>query len=155
MSEIYRQAEQLLNEVFAASRFDLRASYLKTDDQSGIVIEFDGSDAPLLRSESGELLDSLESLVNQIFARSLHSGERIVCDVAGFRALREAELRAMAHHAAQRVRASGLPFTFGTMNANERRVIHLSLANEADLVTESVGEGRERRLRVTPKSVSS
>jgi predicted RNA-binding protein Jag len=38
------------------------------------------------------------------------------------------------------------------MEASERRVIHLSLANEDDLVTESIGEGNSRRLRVAPKT---
>jgi spoIIIJ-associated protein len=154
MSEVHQQAEELLNEVFAASGFDLRASQLEVDSQTRII-EVDGSDAPLLRNESGELLDSLESLINQIFSRSLPSGERIVCDVGGFRALREAELRAMARHAAERVRTSGLPFTFGAMNANERRVIHVSLADEADLSTESVGEGSARRLMISKKSATT
>ena len=153
MNEVYQQAEELLNDVFVASGFDLRATQLDVDSHR--IIEVDGSDAPLLRNESGELLDSLESLINQIFSRSLHSGERIVCDVGGFRALREAELRAMARHAAERVRTSGLPFTFGAMNANERRVIHVSLADEADLSTESIGEGNARRLMVSKKATTT
>jgi len=57
----------------------------------------------------------------------------------------------MADHAARQVRATSSPFVFGPMDASERRVIHLSLADEADLVTESVGEGHARRLRVAPK----
>ncbi len=154
MNEVYQQVEELLNGVFAASGFDLRATQLDVDGQTRFI-EVEGSDAPLLRNESGELLDSLESLVNQIFSRSLRAGERIVCDVGGFRALREAELRAMARHAAERVRTSGLPFTFGAMNANERRVIHVSLADEADLSTESVGEGSARRLMISKKAATA
>jgi len=60
-------------------------------------------------------------------------------------------LRAMAEHAARQVRTTSSPFLFGPMDASERRVIHLSLAEEADLVTESVGEGHARRLRVALK----
>jgi spoIIIJ-associated protein len=57
----------------------------------------------------------------------------------------------MARHAANRVRSTGVPFTFGPMEANERRVIHLTLAEESDLHTESVGEGAARRLKVSLK----
>ena len=57
----------------------------------------------------------------------------------------------MARHAAERVRKTGLAFTFGAMNANERRVIHTALAAEEDLHTESVGEGSARRLKVSFK----
>ncbi|MBD0326792.1 MAG: hypothetical protein ICV68_10185, partial [Pyrinomonadaceae bacterium] len=74
-----------------------------------------------------------------------------VCDVQNFRATREAELRAMARHAAERVRTTRTPFTFGPMNSNERRIIHTSLAEEADLHTESIGEGSARRLKVSLK----
>jgi spoIIIJ-associated protein len=63
-------------------------------------------------------------------------------------------LRAMARHAAQSVRKSGLAFTFGPMIANERRVIHLALSTEEDLHTESVGEGAARRLKVSLKDSS-
>ena len=150
MDETCRQAESFLNEVFAGSDLDIRATATKTED--GCAVEFSGADAPLLRSEGGELLDAVEHLVNQIYGRRLAQHERIVCDVRGFRAMRVAELRAMAQHAAERVRSSRTAFTFGPMDASERRVIHLTLANEPDLRTESVGEGNARRLKVSLKS---
>jgi len=58
----------------------------------------------------------------------------------------------MAQHAARQVRTTSSAFVFGPMEANERRVIHLTLADEADLHTESIGEGNARRLRVSPRS---
>jgi spoIIIJ-associated protein len=61
----------------------------------------------------------------------------------------------MAEHAARQVRATSSAFVFGPMESSERRVIHLSLAAEADLVTESIGEGNGRRLRVTLKAVAA
>src|SRR5437660_9303144 len=102
--------------------------------------------------ECVEQFAALEHFVNQAFARGLSEGERFVCDVDSFRAMRETELRAMARHAADRVRSTGLPFFFGPMNAGERRVIHLTLADEDDLFTESVGEGNARRLKVSQKN---
>jgi spoIIIJ-associated protein len=150
MNESCDRAETFLNSVFESSGLELRASGSVTDD--GCVLDLDGEDAPLLRSEGGELLGALEHLVNQAFGRSLPHGKRFVCDVGDYRATRELELRAMARHAADRVRSSRSPFTFGPMDASERRVIHLTLADEADLHTESVGDGHERRLKVSLKS---
>src|SRR6185503_8838609 len=97
-------------------------------------------------------LDALQQILNQAFGRDLPKGQRIICDADNFRAAREGELRAMAQHAARQVRATSSPFVFGPMDSNERRVIHLSLAEEADLHTESIGEGNARRLRVTLKA---
>jgi spoIIIJ-associated protein len=149
MKEEYGQAEQFLNDIFRTAGFELRAQ--ANEDDGGCVLNIDGADAPLVRSEGGELLDALEHFVNQSFGRGLSEGERFTCDVDNFRSLRETELRAMARHAADRVRSTSVPFFFGPMSAGERRVIHLSLAEETDLFTESVGEGNARRLKVSLK----
>jgi spoIIIJ-associated protein len=153
MNETCVQSQDFLNAVFDGSALSLRAAIGETPD--GCLLNIDGADATFLLNEGGELLEALQHLVNQAFGRTLPKGERIVCDVEDFRATREAELRAMARHAAERVRASGVPFTFAPMNSNERRVIHLSLAEESDLYTESIGEGSERRLKVSLKPSSN
>ncbi|MGB9180522.1 MAG: R3H domain-containing nucleic acid-binding protein [Pyrinomonadaceae bacterium] len=149
MNEACTQANDFLNDVFEGVGFDLRTSV--GEAESGCLLNIEGADASLLLNEGGELLEALQHLLNQIHGRALPKGERIVCDVDNFRSTREAELRATARHAAGRVRATGMAFTFGPMLANERRVIHLSLAEDEDLYTESVGEGNARRLRVSLK----
>jgi spoIIIJ-associated protein len=148
MKESHEQARQFLDDIFRSAGFDLHAEV----DEGVCTLNISGEDSTLLRSEGGELLDAVEHFVNQAFARSHSEGERFVCDVDGFRAMRETELRAMARHAADRVRSTGLPFFFGPMSAGERRIIHLTLADEGDLLTESVGEGSARRLKVSPKN---
>jgi spoIIIJ-associated protein len=149
MNEVCQQAEQLLNSIFESARFDVRATAAESD--LGCTVSIEGADSGLLLNQGGELLDALQQILNQAYGRTLPKGQRIVCDANNYRAARESELRAMADHAARQVRATSSPFVFGPMDASERRVIHLSLADEADLVTESVGEGHARRLRVAPK----
>jgi spoIIIJ-associated protein len=153
MNEACTQSQDFLNAVFDGAGFNLRAAAKETTD--GCLLNIDGSDASLLLNEGGELLEALQHLVNQAFGRTLPKGERIICDVEDFRATREAELRAMARHAAERVRVTGGVFTFGPMISNERRVIHLVLAGEDDLQTESIGEGAARRLKVSLKTSSN
>jgi len=147
--ETYQRAADLLGAVFEQTGLQIEVELKET--ASGSVLDFDGSDAELLQAEGGELLDALQHILNQAFGRNLDEGERFVCDVKGFRATREAELRAMATHAAGRVRSTGMPFTFNPMNAGERRIIHLTLADSEDLETESIGEGADRKLRVSLK----
>lgn len=149
MNDTCTQAQDLLNAVFNGAGFDLRATDEKPE--TGCLLNIDGADTSYLLNEGGELLEALQHLVNQAFGRALPQGERIVCDVENFRATREAELRAMARHASERVRKTSVPFTFGPMNSNERRVIHTTLAQESDLHTESIGEGAARRLKVSLK----
>jgi spoIIIJ-associated protein len=146
MNEVCSKAEELLNSILESAGFDVRAS--ASASETGCYISIEGADSGLLLNQGGELLDALQHIVNQAYGRSLPRGQRIVCDANNYRAARESELKAMADHAARQVRSTSAAFVFGPMDASERRVIHMSLANEADLVTESVGEGNSRRLRV-------
>jgi len=149
MNEVCQQAEQLLNSIFESARFDVRATASESD--LGCTLSIEGADSGILLNQGGELLDALQQILNQAYGRTLPKGQRIVCDANNYRAARESELRAMAEHAARQVRATSSPFVFGPMDASERRVIHLTLAEEGDLVTESIGEGNARRLRVALK----
>ncbi|HEX3253176.1 MAG TPA: R3H domain-containing nucleic acid-binding protein [Pyrinomonadaceae bacterium] len=152
MTEVSQQAAHYLEDVFEATGLQLRVSVKQ--GVAGEVLDIEGKDAELLQAQTGELLEALQHLINQVFGRSLAGGARLVCDVNGFRATREAELQAMANLAANRVRQTGVAFTFEPMSANERRIIHLTLADSPDLSTESIGEGSERKLRIVRKSSS-
>ena len=149
MTETCQQAETFLSELLADLRFNLSVSSEWTDE--GCQMNLSGDDVPLLLSENGEMLDAFEVLLFQIYGRDFERTQRFVCDADGFRQSRKAELQAMARFAAQNVRKNGRPFTFGVLNSTERRVIHLTLQTEEDLLTESVGAGRDRRLQVRLK----
>jgi len=150
MTEVTQQAAEFLGGVFEMKSMQLRVTVKQ--GITGEVLDIEGHDAELLQSQTGELLEALQHLINQVFGRSLTAGARLVCDVHGFRATREAELQAMANLAANRVRQTGVAFTFEPMSANERRIIHLTLADSPDLFTESIGEGSDRKLRIARKS---
>jgi spoIIIJ-associated protein len=150
MQEICTNAGNFLRTLFQGTGLSLEVTLKEAPTEC--LLDLSGPDAELLQAEGGELLQALQHLVNQAFGRMLPDGQRLVCDVEGFRATREAELRAMATLAADRVRTTGAPFVFGEMNSNERRIIHLTLADCEDLYTESTGEGSARKLRVTLRS---
>jgi spoIIIJ-associated protein len=149
MSEICQNAETFLSELVSDLRFDLSVSSQWTDE--GCLLNLSGEDVPFLLNENGEMLDAFETLLFQIYGREIERTQRFICDADGFRQSRKAELQAMARFAAQNVRKDGRPFTFGKLNSTERRVIHLTLQEETDLITESVGDGRDRRLQVRLK----
>lgn len=149
MNEICQKAQDFLTAVIIDLRFDLSVSSKWSDE--GCILGLSGRDAPFLLNENGEMLDAFETLLFQIYGRELDREHRFICDADGFRQTRRAELQAMARFAANNVRKSDKPFIFGVLNSTERRVIHLTLQVEADLITESVGVGRERRLQIRLK----
>lgn len=149
MNEICKSAEEFLAGLVSDLGLDLEVSGRWTDE--GCLLNLTGGDSGLALAENAEMLDAFEVLLFQIYGRQLDREHRFVCDAEGFRQTRKAELHAMARFAGDHVRKNSLPFTFGVLNSTERRIIHLALQREDDLVTESVGDGRERRLQVRLK----
>jgi spoIIIJ-associated protein len=144
--QICTNAVGFLTELTEAMKFDLKVSAEWAEE--GCCIDLNGEDAHFALAENGELLDAFEVLLFQMFGRDLGREHRFVVDADGFRKTRKAELHAMARFAADQVRKNGRPFTFGVLNSTERRIIHVTLKQEEDLITESVGDGRDRRLQV-------
>lgn len=146
MNETCGKAKELLGDVVEKLGFDLSVEAEWNDE--GCLLNLSGDDAHFALAENGELLDAFEVILFQVYGRDLDREHRFVVDAEGFRQTRKAELHAMARFAADQVRKNGRPFTFGVLNSTERRIIHLTLQKEDDLFTESVGDGRDRRLQV-------
>lgn len=149
MDELGTKVHEFLSGLVADFGLALEVSAEQVPE--GYRFNLSGRDVPLLLNESGELLDAFEYLAFQVFGRELDKDQRFICDADGFRQTRRTELLAMARFAAEKVRKTGVPFTFGTLNSTERRIIHMVLAEDEDLHSESVGEGRTRRLQVSLK----
>ena len=146
MNQTCENAREFLSGVVTDMKFDLTVTSEWNED--GCLLNLSGEDAHYALAENGELLDAFETILFQAFGRELDREHRIIVDAEGFRQTRKAELHAMARFAANQVRKNGRPFTFGVLNSTERRIIHTSLQKEDDLFTESVGDGRDRRLQV-------
>ena len=136
------------NRALGASGLDLKAGADQTED--GIKIQIRGDDLALLLGHNAELLDALEYLGNRVLARSSGEETKLVFDSGGYRARREKELRLMAEKAAEKVRVSRIPFTFDPMTPNERRILHLALAGDETVTTESQGNGENRKVTIRP-----
>lgn len=111
-----------------------------------------GSDLGVLIGRRGEKLASLQHIVNLIVARREGQLNRIMVDVENYRGRREDQLRDVAEKAAQRVSQSGKIIQLEAMPAMERRIIHLALAERAEVRTQSVGVEPNRRVVILPAS---
>ena len=98
-----------------------------------------------------ELLRALELLALEMLRLPSGEHEKISFDCQNHRAQRIHELRMAASVAAEKVRKTGTPYQFSPMSSRERRIVHLALREEADLITQSEGEGMRRCLVVYPK----
>lgn len=104
----------------------------------------------LLIGRRGETLASLQLLVSLIVSKQSGTREHIIVDAERYRERREHNLRAMAARVADQVRRTGAPVALEAMPPNERRIVHMALAETGDIMTESSGEGDQRHVVVMP-----
>jgi spoIIIJ-associated protein len=123
--------------------------------QADITVDFAGPHSPLLLERGGELLNSLEHLCLKALRLENEEHDRLSFDCQNSKAVRREELRMAADVAAERVRKTSQPYHFAPMNSRERRMLHLVLGKQADLRTESEGEGSRRSVVLYPKDYRS
>lgn len=105
----------------------------------------------VLIGRRGETLAALQLLIHLVISKQADTRDRVVIDVEGYRQRREENLRSMAQRIADQVRTSGRSIMLEAMPPNERRIVHMALADFDDISTESEGEGDQRRVVVSLK----
>jgi spoIIIJ-associated protein len=119
-------------------------------DGDEIHAEVYGGDSGRIIGKGGRTLAALEFLTNAVVNRTEAESLRVVIDVGGYKRRRDDRLRQTALKAVARVRKSGYAVELEPMSAAERRVVHMAIADEVEVVSESTGEGRARRVVVKP-----
>lgn len=119
-------------------------------DEQEVSVEIYGGDPGKIIGRNGKTLAALEYVTNAVMNRSDGSNVRVNIDVGGYKRRRDDRLRNEAQKAAGRVRKNGNPVEMDPMSAAERRVVHMAIATEPGVRSESTGEGRDRRVVVKP-----
>lgn len=135
--------------IIGSSRVD-PASVNTIQADAPVVLEVDGEDLGVLIGKRGENLDALQYIVNLMVQKWVGTWPNISVDVAGYRARREEVLDQLAKRMVRRVLETQQPFTFEPMPPRERRIVHLAIQDDERVVTESLGEGEERRVVIYP-----
>lgn len=115
------------------------------------LLQVAGEDAGLLIGRGGETLRALQLLTNLIATQGAPNRAHVMVDVERYRERRGEALRRLARRIGDRVAASGRPFMLEPMSAYERRLIHIALADDPRVTTESLGEGEDRKVNVRPQ----
>src|SRR5687768_18576054 len=103
-------------------------------------INLEGEDGGVLVRRGGEGLQALQHLVATAFRRQLGDDTRIVVDCNGYRRDKDAELKQMATFLAEKARTMGVPQELGPLNPYERRIVHMVIAEDPTVTSESIGD---------------
>ena len=122
------------------------------DEASNLVsLDVTGDDLGILIGRRGQTLSSLQHIVRLIVAHQAKARVPIVIDVEGYKQRRYGALQALARRMAEQVKVRGMSFTLEPMPAYERRIIHLTLVDDPDVATASIGEGEARKVVIMLK----
>jgi spoIIIJ-associated protein len=143
--------ETMLDKLGVDAEITPRAPETVGDGTVNAVLDIEGDDLGILIGRRGETLTALQYLVNLMLNRRVSSRATVAIDVEGYRRRREDSLRALARRMADRVKTSGQSVTLEPMPPNERRIIHIALADHPDVLTVSIGEGEARKVAITPR----
>jgi len=124
--------------VVGAMGADLMATVEETPEATRINL--DGEDGGVLVRRGGEGLQALQHLVATAFRRHLGDDNRIVVDCNNYRRDKDAELKKMAKFVADKAKSSGAPQEMGPLNPYERRIVHLAIAEDPTVSSESIGD---------------
>jgi len=113
------------------------------------VLDVEGDDLGILIGRRGETLASLQYLLNLMASRQLGEHLSFTVDVEGYRRRREKQLTNLAVRMADQVKRTRRPVTLEPMPPNERRIVHLALAQDRQVQTSSVGEGDARKVAIS------
>ncbi|MBM2826690.1 MAG: protein jag [Dehalococcoidia bacterium] len=113
-----------------------------------VAFDIRGDDLGMLIGRRGQTLASFQYIVTLMVNRRLRERTLVVMDVEGYRQRRFESLREMALRIAERVRASGRNIVLEPMSPAERRIIHITLQDQPDISTHSLGEGENRKVSI-------
>ena len=146
--EVAEAAREGLRRLLQLGGLDVEADVYQGEE--ALEIEIRGADEEAFLDDRGRLLLATQHLLPRVL-RGL-TGETVPCrvDCDNFQEIRTEQLRVLAQKVAAQVREKGRSRTLEPMSPDERRIIHVTLADDAAVETESQGSGLFKRVMVMP-----
>lgn len=152
LDPLVAEAQRLLDLLIKSSRLEIGYNVKRSEEggQPEVQFLFSGREEGLLLAHNAELMQAIEYLLVRCLHLPPQFHEQVRLDCAGYRAQRIEELKITARVAAERVRESHQPFKLSPMSSRERRIVHLTLAENPAVRTASEGEGDRRSIVIYP-----
>lgn len=151
-----RVAKEVMVEILAKMGIDgskvqiLKAESTRADENTHWILNVVGRNINRLIGHRGETLSSMQYITRLIVSRRLQRRANIIVDAGGYKAKRSDRLRQLANRMADQAIRQARTVTLEPMPPHERRIIHLTLRKRDDVNTKSIGEGKGRKVTISP-----
>ncbi len=144
--DVNERVREFTRETLAAMGLSLDVAINDTAD--GIRVEISGEGGEVLLRRKAEALDALQLIVNTAFRRELKDDRSFVVDCLDYRKGKDAELRQMTRFMMEKAK-DGVPQEMGPLNPYSRRIVHLTVAEDPLLSSESIGDAFQKTVIIS------
>ena len=135
--ELHERVREFTEQIVAAMGVPLEVTVVDAGDN--IRVELSGEGGEVLLRRRAVALDALQQIVNTAFRRELKDDRSFVVDCMNYRKAKDAELRQMARFMMEKAKSAG-PQEMGPLNPYARRLVHLTVAEDPQMSSESIGD---------------
>lgn len=149
--EKVKTVEEIAKEIVGLLGVKAKLEAKEDRENQAIRVQIETDTPGILIGHHGETIEALQVVLGVIASQRIGEWQRIIVNVGDWRERREETLKNIAQAATQKAKFTGLPQSIYDLGAAERRIIHLFLSSDPDVITESEGEGESRHIVIKPK----
>lgn len=149
MAKDKKITEEKVKEIFET--IGITDSFEVIESEELIEIVLNSDDPGMIIGHHGDTLDSLQLMLSLMLAKETGEFKRVQLEVGDYKKNRSDYLRNLAEQTKQRALEEGREIYLPSLKPWERREVHMYLAEDEAVISESVGEGKERTLVVKPR----
>ena len=149
MAENTEIAKKLIQELF--DNLGIKDSFDLNESEESIDIVINSDDPGLIIGHHGDTLDSMQLVLSLMLAKKLGEFKRVSVEVGDYKKNRSDYLKNLAVQTKERALSEGQEIFLPNLKSWERREVHMHLSEDPDVISESVGEGKDRTLVVKPR----
>ena len=149
MADSKKTLQKLVKDLF--DKLGIEEDFEVSEDDETVDVVISSDEPGLLIGHHGDTLDSLQLVLSLMLAKKLGEFKRVSVEIGDYKKNRSDYLKNLAEQTKERAISESREIMLPNLKSWERREVHMYLAEDPEVISESVGEGRDRTLMVRPK----
>jgi len=141
--------KEIVTELLEIMNFQGRIN-IDTTNESNILVNIQTDQASFLIGQAGANLEALQYIARVLASKKMGAPVQFILDVNDYQKHHIGLLEELAKNIAKQALSERIAVTLQPMTAFKRRIVHLALADNSQISTESIGQEPERRIVVKP-----
>lgn len=145
-----KKIKSTIEEILKVLEIDATFELVEKEDGYDVILSTE--DSGIVIGHHGDTLEALQTIISLCVSKKLGEFKRISVEVGDYKKNREEWLKSLAAETKERALVEQKEIFLPDLKSWERRIVHLILEEDKDVISESIGEGKDRVLVVKPRS---